>query len=220
MKPRIDFYSGIHKGLRRLLFAMAARMGAADYGNSAEVAALQAEWEFLAEHMRRHSLNEDRFMHPLLLRHVPVDFAQMEAEHHDLEPELERLEASVRALSTIAEPAERLAAGKALYRAFNRFVAGYLVHIDEEEDQVLPRLWAVCPDAELEAMMAEFKASVPPEVMAGNLEMLMPALAPHEQVGMLQMLKAGAPPEAFERLYRRVEPLLAGAARAALAVPA
>ena len=104
---------------------------------------------------------------PVAARHAPALVAALETDHG----RLEGLQAELRALlpRTCSEvTAEREAAGQLLGRALTLLVADHLRHMDREETEAMPVLWAHLTEEELDAMDGQIRAAVPSAADAGD----------------------------------------------------
>jgi hypothetical protein len=61
------------------------------------------------------------------------------------------------------------------YRALNRFISFYFVHINKEEEHIQPALWAVCTGDELWTAMGRILASLSPQEAMYDLNLIIPA---------------------------------------------
>jgi hypothetical protein len=158
MHNRIDLFTLAHKGIRWWLGSVSAMLGAAELTSRELAAPLEAVVEVLAG-LDEHAHHEDTFIAPVLRLHAPERATAWAAEHHAFEESERELRAVLAKLRDL-DPSDGAARGAvlALYRAFNRFTAEMLLHLDREETELMPLLWARCSDAELGAIMTSFKA--------------------------------------------------------------
>jgi hypothetical protein len=158
MQNRIDLFTLVHKGIRWWLGSVSATLGAAEVTSRGFVAQLDAVADLLAG-LDEHARHEDTFIAPVLRLHAPERATAWAAEHHAFEQAERELRAMLAKLRDLdpSDGAARVAV-LALYRAFNRFTADMLLHLDREETELMPLLWARCSDAELAAIMTSFKA--------------------------------------------------------------
>ncbi len=180
-QPRIDFYTKVHKGLRAALFTLSARAATVDYTDCRASAAFAAEVREVLERLAAHAGHEERFLHPLI--RAKLGDTHFDSAHAELEQAQRNLCARLMALGEAAP--ERAEHGLAFYRALNVFIADYLQHLDEEEC-LMPQIWAACSDAELGDVMARFAASRPLPSALADLGWMLPALNPVERAELLQ----------------------------------
>jgi hypothetical protein len=158
MKP-IDLYTLPHKALRTAVNHAGTLLSATD--PTRLVHDLDVVEEVLAE-LRAHAHHEEAFIHPLLARFAPDVLAALDAQHTGLELALAALERAVEDL--VRNPDVPPEALLALHRSFQRFTAHHLVHLDHEETVAMPALWTTAPAAELDDVMARFRAAHPEAV--------------------------------------------------------
>jgi len=165
---RFDLYSLIHKAQRKHLFNLAADIGQCNPANEIQCLSIIDRVHAMVELIEDHRNNEETFIHPLYIE-AGIQNLVMDVEHHQLELHMQQL--------------KELCLKKditALYREFNRFIAAYLLHQDEEERQQELVLWKHFDDARLMGAMATFAASKSPQEMLAGFEFMAPALNIHE----------------------------------------
>jgi hypothetical protein len=94
------------------------------------------------------------------------------------------------------------------YRAWNRFIAFYLTHINMEEEQIQPLLWELCTDVELSTIFKKFLAEQKPNELMENIKIMIPALNITELVYFVEQGRANAPPERVQAVLNLAEQLL------------
>jgi iron-sulfur cluster repair protein YtfE (RIC family) len=196
---RNDLYSTVHKGLRAALFELAADAARVDSGADHELRALVARLRRLLGFLEEHGRHEDAHVMPLL---AEADFglAQfVEREHAQLEASLSGLEVLAAQLNA-ATNGSRAVLTAELQRHVERLVAEQLIHMQREETQVNTALWERFSDEDLERAHQRILAAIAPARMAEWLELMLPALSELERAGLVAMLHARAPREAFEAL--------------------
>jgi len=216
---RYDPYSGIHKSQRARLFDLGRRAGPLGPGDEPAIGELARQARALLADIREHAEHEETYFRPWLDSIDPALTARFEAEHRELETVLSALDGTAGALEADSGDAQ---AWKRFYSEFMRFTARYLLHIDGEEVAVIPGLWARYSDAEMAATVQSFLGTLAPAQRAAQMGWMLPAVNHEERLLLLRMIRAGAPPEAFEGVrrlaasvldpgaYRRLEAGLAG----------
>jgi len=183
---RVDLYTLIHKAQRAQIFALATRIGRADFLENDEISSIAQELRDMIAHLRAHSVHETNFIHPLF-HELGDKIAVIEDEHEDLEIDLGKLE---RILDTQD--------WKNLYPELNRFIASYLAHQDEEESLQASVLWKYFDDRRLEAVMTAFRKSRTPEQAMEDLKFLIQGMNNLELTTLFQKMRIGAPKAAFQ----------------------
>ena len=94
------------------------------------------------------------------------------------------------------------------YRAWARFTAFYLNHIDYEEENAMPSLWKLCTNDELSETFKKILVDQTPKELTDNLTLMLPAMNPKERVMILTAGRATMPPEAFQAVLKIAEQVL------------
>lgn len=196
---RHNFYHGIHKALRLGHCRMLAELGAHDYSNAGETAALLQKLRGLIGLGRSHLEGENREIHAALEARQPGITAYAAAEHAAHEQAFAELESLIRAVE-VAIPERRPLAGQALYQRYGLCAAADMEQMYLEETEVLSALHSAFSDAELMAIEARMLAGIAPDKMAAYTALLMPALSPAERLEQLQKLRRDLPDQAFDGL--------------------
>jgi hypothetical protein len=215
---RPNLYAAVHKGLRLFMSETLAALGRADPGQREERERALDQVRDLLAIASSHLKHENDFMHPAL-EACAHGASYRTADDHD--EHLEAIEALRRDLAQARASTGALAAPAldALYHRLARFVAENFEHMEVEETHNMAILWDSLDDAQLQALHDELVAAIDPQEMAVFLRWILPAVSHPERLGMLEGMRASAPPEVFEgvlaiareRLSRRDYGKLAGA---------
>ncbi|MDD1752881.1 MAG: hypothetical protein LUQ38_07320, partial [Methanotrichaceae archaeon] len=84
------------------------------------------------------------------------------------------------------------------YRALNRFITHYLVHINKEEEYIQPALWFVCTGDELWTAMGRILASLSPQEAMQELSLIIPADNVDGLAELYLVAKDAIPPEGYK----------------------
>lgn len=189
MTKRYDIYRVPHKGQRRTLFLLGIAVGRLNAGDTASADTMAARVHQVIAHIRDHSANEDRFVTPLYGR-IGYEPVELDAAHRTVEALMGQVSEQLRdgALHQT---------GHGFYRLFNRMVAAYLVHLEEEEAAQESQLWPNFTDEQLIEAQATFMASRNPMSNLADLSMILPSLRIDEIVDFLSALKRDVPAEPF-----------------------
>ena len=211
---RLDVYTAVHKMQRARLFNLIVELGKTGPADSTAAIRLALAVDALADELVAHGEHEDRFIHPLLRKQVPVLADTLEAAHVTLDARLGHLrEVAAAYASGSADPA-------VLYRALASFTATYLEHLAVEESEALPALWEGCSDEELLSIVVSLRGS---RSDAENLTSLIAELATLNPAEIAGMVAAGLGPvpvsDLTEILATLLDPAQLGALRHSLAQP-
>ncbi|KFE68356.1 hemerythrin domain-containing protein [Hyalangium minutum] len=199
--PRYDFYSPIHKGLRRTMSRLLERMGSANFADAAQSSAILGELRVLLEACSHHIKHENTFIHPTIEERLKGASSKTAQEHEGHRKELAELQHQADALQQAPEQA-RPALAHTLYLSFSRFVGENLAHMAEEEQELMGKLHAHFSDAELMAMEGKILSTIAPDLMMTFMTMMIPAMNRDERAAVLGGMKQAAPPEAFNAVLQ------------------
>jgi iron-sulfur cluster repair protein YtfE (RIC family) len=200
----VDLYTAYHKGLRRKLFAFSVHLGRVNWNRADQLDALRAQWDTLLLRLDRHGAHEEQFIHPLFANFATDLCEALEAEHEAHDAALAALSAALRrAADTPDADAQRLA-GLDAYRAYQRFLAEYLLHLDREECAAMPLIqrYASAEDA-LAAQLALQRSLAPDEALDSIASML--GALPDDDARQLTDKVRQIAPTLLDAATRRVE---------------
>ena len=184
---RFDLFTMIHKGLRHALLELNVQAGRTDYGDSAAVKELQAAWEGARRSLGGHSRHEDDYIWPLLAKRSPGEADVLYAEHVEIHAFEAKMDDHLSRLVAEPDDAVRKVMGLEFYRSMQRFTALCLTHFDDEERKVLPRLWALCDDEELQGALASIMAVIDEEERAYEFKHMLESVDPSERARLQGM---------------------------------
>lgn len=207
-ETRHNFYLIIHKALRLGHCRILPAIGSHDFTEEGKTRDLLDELRRLIDLGRTHLNSENREIHAVLESRKPGASAHAADDHKHHEQAYAELESLIRAVE-VAIPSRREFAGRALYRRYALFAADDMVHMNEEETDLLQVLHGLFTDAELVAMEDRIVAAIAPSKMAAYLRLMMPAMNHGERVAMLASMHKAMPPQVFEGvLAEAVKPSL------------
>ncbi len=181
-----------HKGLRVALSELTAAATGSDFSVASEresfAELFQAVW-YLIE---AHSHTEEGVTFAELDLRAPGASAALIAEHRELDRAYENLQRAFEAEAHVAEP-EKFAAD------LNRFSAAFQAHMNREEDELEPLVWAHFSDAEIQEHRRRIMAADGPEKLLKYFRFVFFALNEPQTTGMLTRLKTMFSPEAYQR---------------------
>jgi hypothetical protein len=192
-QPSSDLYREIHKGIRYAMFHTTMEAGALDVDDDDCVNALVARCNDLVDLLELHHHHEDVYVEPLVERHAPELGLTVEWQHDAVERGMFRLRVLAARLAEAA-PVPRRRLAHRLYLELGRFTAMYLEHQLFEERHVMPALCAAISADEIDAVHDTLKQNIPPDVMAGALQVMLPALNVDERAAMLGGMSMAPPP--------------------------
>lgn len=200
---RTDFYTLVHKGLRKRFFEAVVLAGTTDYANPDDRAKLAATVAEVVTILREHAQHEDEFLHPIITEVQPEVAHTLTLEHEEHNLALDEVDGAFEVAI-----AERTGAATHLaYRVLARFTAHFLLHIEKEEAGQA-RLWEMAGEARLAAGMTAFKRSRTLEQTLPGWANMLPAMNLAERTAMFHGLEAGAPEVVVAAAHRLAEKVL------------
>jgi Hemerythrin HHE cation binding domain len=171
-----DIFTNVHKGIRRALFEACLALGRAGDGGEETASARRLLQEAL-RFVRHHGENEDMLLLPLLQRRAPEIAALMAEAHRRIEGVLAMLEARAG-----EAPAHEL------YLQAGAFVALYLEHLREEEQEFEPKIRAAMDAEALAGFGRESVARTAPGDQRMMLGWMLPAMPRMEADSFLKRM--------------------------------
>jgi hemerythrin-like domain-containing protein len=209
LQSQIDFYTGAHKGQRAEFSKISKAAGALNINDQNAVTALEEELSMFRENMYLHARLEEKFVHPLLSARIPGGADKLNEDHKIMHKQLDELVACfAEAKNKPADFEKRDELSLEFYRAWARFTAFYLNHIDYEEEHVMPSLWKLCTNDELAETFKKILADPTPKESMDNLMLMLPAMNPSERFMIFNAGRATLPPEAFQAALKIAEQVL------------
>jgi hypothetical protein len=201
-------YTLIHKGIRDRLFKFSVSAGKLDYADSRQVEEFHRELAAIIASIRLHHTLEEKFIHPLISDRVPGAVIKLAEEHILFDEQLNRLIAHLEGIRTKTTGFEKYRdLGLEFYLAYNRFLAFFLTHIDDEEERVQRDLFDLCTVQELVSTFGRILADQPPEQLVDNLRMVLANINPDELTALLAGAKLLVPEEAYKNALKLAESL-------------
>ncbi|HET9870932.1 MAG TPA: hemerythrin domain-containing protein [bacterium] len=206
MEQRADVFTGVHKGLRRGLLGLSQKLGSADWSDAQDRQAVEAEFKDMVYFLREHAENEDKIQAPTLEEKAPGATRQMAEDHQRLEKQIDGLETDWEAAAKAGFPSE---ACHRLYLSYNRFLSGYLAHLDMEEGPITEAVHRHFTDDEIKAMVGRIIAKTSPKDMGMMLSYMIPGMNAQERLTFLSGVQATAPAPVFDGLKGLAQKVLA-----------
>ncbi|MBE0642527.1 MAG: hemerythrin domain-containing protein [Bacteroidetes bacterium] len=190
----VDLFTGIHKGVRGMLFETALTVQNLDVENPAAIASLIDDIHTVFSFLQEHGEHEDDRIFPTVAGEEPQLAAALDAEHKSHMALAARLEDELQFLAEAATPVQRADALAVVRRSYHDFVAGQLLHMNHEEREMLPATQRLISNGNLAEIRRGIVGSIPPDRYIQWLGWMLPALTPQELTEMFDGL-ATAPPQ-------------------------
>lgn len=171
-----DIFTNVHKGIRRALFEACVALGRAD-GDAQRSVAARAQLGEVLHFVAHHGENEDVLLVPLLDHAAPVVAERMRAAHVQIDAVLASLRASVEAAPIVT-----------LYHHTCEFVALYLEHMREEEQELEPMIRAALTQEQLAGFGRGSVQRTAPADQRMMLRWMLPAMTRADAEGFVAKL--------------------------------
>jgi len=204
MTGREDLFTPVHKGLRSMLYGLSNRLQTNDFADVSATSALIRDLEddfALARsagcilcHFANHAHEEDAVVFPVAARFANRLVTDLIEDHHKLMVRELAIAKSGHELLGLAAPEARIQAGIRLNQMANQLFAEYIVHMNREEDELVPLMRENLADAEQAAIRGSVIAKFPPDRFFALLSWMLPSLNVNELSELLASVKQSAPP--------------------------
>ena len=195
-----SLYRDVHKGIRSELFGTTLRAGNVNPSDRAARQALARRVSDVAGLLEMHAEHEDRVVQSHIETYLPDVAAVIDHDHRSFDKRME----DVKDLAgEVAGASGSLARERTeqFYIELAAFTSAYLAHQDLEERVVMPMLERELGFDGVLGVHGAIVSSVPPDVMAASLAVMLPAMNIDDRTEMLQGMRRGAPAEAFAGVW-------------------
>ncbi|KAB2878159.1 MAG: hypothetical protein F9K34_17950 [Albidovulum sp.] len=197
-----DLYYAVHKGIRLANARMLIALGQADPGDEAGLMEVLGRLSAHLEICLSHLTHENEKIHAVVESRVPGG-AEHQGEDHDHHlaafGELRRMAEEVAVAGD-----DRAAKLRRLYQRFAIFVADDLVHMHEEETELMPLIAANFSAEEIDGIEHAIVSNIPPAKMAGFGRFMLGAASRSERIAMVTGMRQAMPVEAFDGLFAAI----------------
>ncbi len=200
----IDFYSQIHKALRRCLYLLATETAATDFTAMHACHDICERISRLGDLLRSHAQHEEAYIHPLVSKKFPEAAQKMDQAHITLECEFSGIIKHSKDLLITDQAETRNSIGLTLYKEMNCFIARYILHLEEEES-LMPALQNNFTEDELSEVLNSLIKSISMQELINSLEYILPAINPEERLIMISNILKGASSESAHEILDKAQ---------------
>jgi hypothetical protein len=145
-------------------------------------------------HLATHAHEEEASIFPGASKFANRLVASLIEEHHALTKRELEIASATRELLGLPTPEARIRAGIRINQMANGLIADYLVHMNREENELVPLMRENLTDAEQAAIRGAIIARFPPDRLFALLGWMLPSLNVNELSELISSVKQGAPP--------------------------
>ncbi len=152
----------------------------------------------LAYMLRNHTESENKILLPTLANKLNQEFSSTTDlnEHNKLDQKIDTLLIQIQELS----PSEFTDKYEKVRQAANLLVPELLIHMQNEENRLLPLFWQHFTDDELNQIHTNVMSTLTPEHTLLWFKYIVSALSPNERAQLIQLLKESVPNTFFNKL--------------------
>lgn len=182
---KIDYYTTIHKSLRRLLFNFSMKLACSDFSDTLTCQQLNQELHALFVLLQSHAEHEKMHFHPLIAK--KLNATTLDTEHNQQDTIILELCHLSTAMTQTQNTTTRIEKSEFLYQQFNLFISDYLQHMAHEET-LMPALLANHSEEELMVPLHHLFASLTQQEIQDSITYMLPAINPIERQHLLNSL--------------------------------
>jgi hypothetical protein len=149
---RYNFYSHIHRFMRSFLSDFERLTARTDFTNPIQLLELKNKFNELVDMLKMHAEHEDKAYHPIIKDKEPELFQAMENAHKALDENLLPLSDMLNDAVEASSEESKIERGYQFYLSCTQYISAYLMHLFEEESQLMPALQKHYTDIELRAI--------------------------------------------------------------------
>jgi hemerythrin-like domain-containing protein len=197
---RYQFYRE-HKYVSAALNDVERLIARTDFCDSEAVHQVAEAFEALSQMLQGHAHYENERLHPLLEKKGSKVHIHATDDHALQHNQLLEIQDLITKISQSSE--EKIELGYQLYLAYRKFVADNLIHLHEEETQILPELQRLYSDEELRQIESPTYREMTPEQIIQMTEVLFPHMNRIDQEAILADIRL-LEPEKFKTVHERI----------------
>lgn len=194
---RYQFYRE-HKYVSFALNDLERKVAQADFRDPEQTQKIAEEFNGVVEMLEGHAAYENEKLHVLLEKKGSDVFKHAEEDHLHYAKTIENLKLLLGKIADTSDAEERIECGYQFYLAFRKFVGENLLHLHEEETQILPELQRLYSDEELRAIEFQTYEIMTPAQLVEMLELLFPRMNPVDKQAFLKDIKDSQPEKFIE----------------------
>ncbi len=203
---RVKFYRE-HKYVSYALSELERRVAKTDFRDAPQVDVIESEWKNVSGLLKSHANYEDEKLHRLLENKGSTVHLRAHDDHHHQDEGIEKLESLLGKIKNSKEKDEKIELGYQFYLNFRKFVAENLLHLHEEETNILPELQRLYSDEELKEVENATYRIMTKEELVDMLSVLFPHMNLDDKETFLSDIKF-AQPEKFAWVWEQAKEFL------------
>ncbi len=195
--PKMDLFAHPHQEQRQALCELSKGFSLQEKLEIEELESLVDKLQNTIDVIKDHSHSENMLISPLLNAKGLQTENWLKSEHENIERQLDEIEALISKIRTL-DADKQLNFSAKIYSAVNRLIGHYFLHMNQEEQQIMPLLWHHCTAEEIMGIIVAHKAYKEPDVAQAMLPPILEKMTTAEKKDMFTSIKIHAPKEAYK----------------------
>lgn len=199
---RYDLYKSVHKFIRKVLYQFGEDIGKTDFREIAAVTGIKESSDNIAFDLKMHAQKEEKYFTPLFNKKGSTVHKHVEQVHSSQQDELIEFQGVFESALKTVDNEERVIQGYHICSLYDKFLSDNLLHFYQEETILMPELWNLYSDKELQQVTVDSYRNLPKHVLLGSPSFF-PVLNSLEKHTYLQDLKEACSPQMFLEIWKR-----------------
>jgi hypothetical protein len=199
---RYDLYRSVHKFIRKELYQFGEKLGKTDFRKIEAVSNIKDSFDGIVFDLTMHARKEESYFTPLFDKKGSTIHKHVEQAHFSQKDELSAFQGLFETVIKIVDDEERVVHGCHICSSYDQFLSHNLLHFYQEENILMPELWKLYSDKELQQVTVDSYKGLPEHVLLGSPSFF-PVLNFLEKRTYLQDLKEACSPKLFVEIWKR-----------------
>ena len=200
---RYDLYRSVHKFLRKELYQFGEELSKTDFRKIEAVTGIKNSFDKIVFDLKMHAQKEEKYFTPLFDKKGSTVHKHVEQAHFNQQDELMEFQGIFENAIKTVDDEERVIQGCHICSSYDRFLSNNLLHFNQEETILMPELWHLYSDKELQHVTVDSYRGMPEHVLLVGSSSFFPVLNFLEKRTYLQDLKEACLPETFLEIWKR-----------------
>ncbi|MCC8416298.1 MAG: hemerythrin domain-containing protein [Rickettsia endosymbiont of Gnoriste bilineata] len=202
MKIRYDLYRSVHKFLRKELCQFGEKLGKIDFRKIVAVTSIKDSFDNIVFDLKMHAQKEEKYFTRLFDKKGSTVHKHVKQEHFNQQDELMTFHGLFETAIKTVDDEERVVQGLHICSSYDQFLSRNLLHFYQEENILMPELWKLYSDKELQQVTIDSYKGLPKHVLLDSSSFF-PVLNFLEKHTCLQDIKEACSPELFFEIWKR-----------------
>ncbi|WP_341756661.1 MULTISPECIES: hypothetical protein [unclassified Candidatus Tisiphia] len=198
---RYDLYRSIHKFIRKELYQFGEKLGKTDFRKIEAVTSIKSSFDTIAFDLKMHAQKEEKYFTPLFNKKGTTVHKHVEQMHFNQQNELMEFQGLFETAIKTVDDEERVIQGCHICSSYDQLLSHNLLHFYEEETRLMPELWKLYSDKELQQVTVNSYKGMPKHVLLDSSSFFS-VLNFLEKRTYLQDLKEACSPEMFFEIWK------------------